>query len=137
MYAETCKDNVILDQWHPVSSVDDLKKQKKITTILLEEHLTCNEGSNGEAHVWKSIDPAKKLLPAKLAYGFLWASLGNPPPDLFLFPEFHEIDRRNVVTGTFGVNISAGRAIENFLDMGHFPFVHTGILGQEPHTEVK
>jgi phenylpropionate dioxygenase-like ring-hydroxylating dioxygenase large terminal subunit len=23
------------------------------------------------------------------------------------------------------------------LDMGHFPFVHTGILGEEPHTEVK
>ena len=28
------------------------------------------------------------------------------------------------------------RAVENFLDMGHFPFVHTGLLGEEPHTEV-
>jgi phenylpropionate dioxygenase-like ring-hydroxylating dioxygenase large terminal subunit len=35
------------------------------------------------------------------------------------------------------VNVSAPRAIENFLDMGHFPYVHTDILGAEPHTEVK
>jgi phenylpropionate dioxygenase-like ring-hydroxylating dioxygenase large terminal subunit len=28
------------------------------------------------------------------------------------------------------------RVVENFLDMAHFPFVHTNILGAEPHTEV-
>ena len=28
------------------------------------------------------------------------------------------------------------RVVENFLDMAHLPYVHTGILGQEPHTEV-
>jgi phenylpropionate dioxygenase-like ring-hydroxylating dioxygenase large terminal subunit len=28
------------------------------------------------------------------------------------------------------------RVVENFLDMAHFPYVHTGILGDEPHTEV-
>ncbi len=28
------------------------------------------------------------------------------------------------------------RAVENFLDIAHFPFVHTDILGAEPHTEV-
>jgi phenylpropionate dioxygenase-like ring-hydroxylating dioxygenase large terminal subunit len=27
--------------------------------------------------------------------------------------------------------------VENFLDMAHFPFVHTDILGAEPHTEVR
>jgi phenylpropionate dioxygenase-like ring-hydroxylating dioxygenase large terminal subunit len=26
--------------------------------------------------------------------------------------------------------------VENFLDMAHFPFVHTDILGSEPYTEV-
>ena len=42
-----------------------------------------------------------------------------------------------MATGVFGVNVSAGRTVENFLDMGHFPYVHSGILGEEPHTEVK
>jgi phenylpropionate dioxygenase-like ring-hydroxylating dioxygenase large terminal subunit len=26
--------------------------------------------------------------------------------------------------------------VENFLDMAHFPFIHTNILGAEPHTDV-
>ncbi len=35
------------------------------------------------------------------------------------------------------VNASGLRIVENFLDMAHFPFVHTNILGAEPHTEVE
>ena len=35
------------------------------------------------------------------------------------------------------VATSAPRAVENFLDMGHFPYVHGGVLGEEPHTEVR
>ena len=27
--------------------------------------------------------------------------------------------------------------MENFLDMAHFPYVHSGYLGIEPHTEVR
>ena len=38
---------------------------------------------------------------------------------------------------SIGIHVSAPRAVENFLDMGHFPYVHTDILGSEPHTEVK
>ncbi len=35
------------------------------------------------------------------------------------------------------VKCSPLRAVENFLDIAHFPFVHTDILGAEPHTEVQ
>ncbi len=38
--------------------------------------------------------------------------------------------------GAITVRASGLRIIENFLDMAHFPFVHTDILGSEPHTEV-
>jgi phenylpropionate dioxygenase-like ring-hydroxylating dioxygenase large terminal subunit len=72
-----------------------------------------------------------------LRYGYIWTSLGDPLIDVFPIPEFAEPDRRRLHAGTIGVNVSAPRAIENFLDMGHFPYVHTGILGTEPHTEVK
>ena len=58
-------------------------------------------------------------------------------PSSFPIPEYAEPDRRKLNAATIGVNVSAPRAIENFLDMGHFPYVHTDILGAEPHTEVK
>ena len=35
------------------------------------------------------------------------------------------------------VKASGLRIVENFLDMAHFPFVHTDVLGAEPHTEVQ
>jgi phenylpropionate dioxygenase-like ring-hydroxylating dioxygenase large terminal subunit len=44
---------------------------------------------------------------------------------------------KTALCGPYGVNTSAPRIVENFLDMAHLPYVHTGILGQEPHTEVK
>ena len=35
------------------------------------------------------------------------------------------------------VDLSRAALDRHFLDMGHFPYVHTNILGAEPHTEVK
>jgi phenylpropionate dioxygenase-like ring-hydroxylating dioxygenase large terminal subunit len=67
----------------------------------------------------------------------VWTCLGQPSADIFPIPEYAEAKRRNVNAGTIGVSVSAPRAIENFLDMGHFPYVHTDVLGAEPHTEVK
>ncbi|NIS32033.1 MAG: aromatic ring-hydroxylating dioxygenase subunit alpha, partial [Actinobacteria bacterium] len=52
-------------------------------------------------------------------------------------PEYDEPDRRNLNGASIAVRVSAPRAVENFLDMGHFPFVHTDYLGVEPHTEVR
>ena len=54
----------------------------------------------------------------------------------FMFPKPNEDDRYVLTGGSIAVRVSGLRAVENFLDMGHFPFVHTGWLGDEPHTEV-
>jgi len=132
-----CNDKVILDQWHPISSVDVLQIGDIHNTVLLDTDISYQLDVNGDALAWLLFDNLKALLPVRIFYGFLWVSLGTPPEFLFPFPEFDEPDRRNVATGVFGVNVSAGRTIENFLDMGHFPYVHSGILGEEPHTEVK
>ena len=78
-----------------------------------------------------------RALDVELRYGYLWVALEADPKPLFAIPEWHEPDRRGVHAATVGVRTSAPRAVENFLDMGHFPFVHTGILGAEPHTEVR
>lgn len=143
-----CADSVILDQWHPLSSIDEIITGRVHNTVLLEHPVSYAQDIDGNLHVWHRCETlpiharfdANKIpdpLPIKLAHGFLWTCLGAAPDNIFAVPELEEPDRQNVPTGVFGVNTSPGRAIENFLDMGHFPFVHTGILGEEPHTEVK
>jgi phenylpropionate dioxygenase-like ring-hydroxylating dioxygenase large terminal subunit len=127
--------DVIFDNWHPIAALDDVPLGKPATTSLLDTRITCQRMSDGSVRVAR--EGTDRALPVCERYGFVWTSLGTPAKDLFDIPEFSEPDRRNVSAGPIGVHVSAPRAIENFLDMGHFPFVHTGILGEEPHTEVK
>ena len=145
--ASVCTDPVALNLWHPVAAVVDTAPGTVHETRLLEESLSYAVAGDGEVHAWRSaptLAPGSPFdaglvtdpLPAISRYGYLWASYGSPAGDLFDLPEFHEPDRRNVCGGTIGVHTSAPRAVENFLDMGHFPYVHTGYLGIEPHTEV-
>ncbi len=69
-------------------------------------------------------------------YGLIWVSLGNPRHEV---PELVGLDEdyRLIITGPYEVDTSGPRAVENFLDMSHFPFVHSGYLGQEPFTEIR
>jgi len=146
--ATHCTDRVALDLWHPVAVIEEAAPGLVHATRLLQEQLHYALFADGTAAVWRA-DPAFRIgvpvepgmlppaLPVKLAYGYVWASLGNPPAELFPIPEWDEADRRRLHAATMGVKVSAPRAIENFLDMGHFPYVHTDILGAEPHTEVK
>jgi len=138
---------VILNLWHPLAAIAELPVGKVVDTVLLEERVSFALDAAGQAAAWRSrtdlaageaveLHRINESLPVKLAYGYVWASLGAPA-DIFPIPEFDEPDRRKLNAATMGVNISAPRAIENFLDMGHFPYVHTDILGAEPHTEVK
>ena len=76
-----------------------------------------------------------RALPVQIAYGHVWVSLGAPGA-LFPIPEAAQPGRRLVDVGVVRVKCSPLRAVENFLDIAHFPFVHTDILGAEPHTEV-
>ncbi len=51
-------------------------------------------------------------------------------------PEAEETDRHLISGGFIGANVSGLRLVENFLDKGHFLFVHTDYLGIEPFTDV-
>jgi phenylpropionate dioxygenase-like ring-hydroxylating dioxygenase large terminal subunit len=143
-----CTDPVILNLWHPLAAVSETPVGTVMDTMLLEERVSYAVGSDGMVAAWRSradlpagsrVDPGSvaEQLPSKSAYGYVWTTLGDAPAKLFPIPEFEEPDRRKLNAATMGVNVSAPRAIENFLDMGHFPYVHTDILGAEPHTEVK
>ena len=124
----------VLDQWHPIAAREDLTDGQPRSATLLDTALQVQWTAGGAV---VSRGDTERPLPVLDRFGFLWTSLGSPPPELFSILEHAEPDRFNICAGSIGVNVSAPRAIENFLDMGHFPFVHTDILGAEPHTEVK
>ena len=130
---ERCTDAVILDLWHPVTAEAELTPGATHQTALLGTAIGC--GDDGGAP-WVVDLERDERLPVLRRFGYVWTSLGSPAADIFEIPEFGEADRRNLNAGSIKVAVSAPRAIENFLDMGHFPFVHTGLLGEEPHTEV-
>ncbi|AEA28090.1 aromatic ring-hydroxylating dioxygenase subunit alpha [Pseudonocardia benzenivorans] len=143
-----CKDPVVLDLWHALAALAETPPSTVHTTTLLGERVSYAVDECGGVLAWRSREhlpvgsrvaaaDVPDVLPAVARYGYVWTSLGTPPGDVFAIPEFAEPDRRNLNAGTIGVHVSAPRAIENFLDMAHFPFVHTDVLGAEPHTEVR
>lgn len=145
---EGCTDQVILNQWYPLAAIVELRPGISYQTVLLEVEVGFGVTLNGELIAWRLdcvVIPAGNPLPVEnftdkllvqSAYGYLWTSLSAEPKELFSIPETNEPDRRSINVATIGIATSAPRAVENFLDMGHFPFVHAGVLGGEPHTEV-
>lgn len=141
-----CTNDVILNQWHPLAVMEEMRSGivEEATLLGTLVHFSTHAGdpmawrAESGMRVGDRLEPAAVTnpLPVLVAYGYVWTSLGVPPKQIFEIPEYAEPDRRNIHAATIGVSCSAPRAVENFLDMGHFPFVHTGILGIEPHTEV-
>jgi phenylpropionate dioxygenase-like ring-hydroxylating dioxygenase large terminal subunit len=143
----TSIDPTTRDLWQVIAATDEIVPGIVETTLLLDLRLALTRDREGNPVVWRrtseeqgdEVDAETILdrLPAITGYGYIWTSLGNPPAELFPIPEYAEADRKNMSCGSIGIHVSAPRAVENFLDMGHFPYVHTDILGAEPHTEVK
>lgn len=126
----------MLNEWlvaGPESALAKATERQPVSTRLLGENISS----------WLDVDgmPQSRMgsqpLMVELHYGYLWVCpSGTPARPLFAFPEFSQPGRRILDCGGFGVHVSGLRVIENFLDMAHFPFVHTNYLGKVPHTEV-
>jgi phenylpropionate dioxygenase-like ring-hydroxylating dioxygenase large terminal subunit len=69
-------------------------------------------------------------------YDLVWVCLGEPKNDVPVFTEWSEPSFRKVFSGPYPFKAHGTRVIENFLDVGHFPFVHAGFLGDPAHTEI-
>ena len=119
-------DPVALDQWYAVATLTDLGRPE--VTRLLGQQIVIGPGP--------VVTAGGAPLPVQQRYGCLWTTLGTPGRDIFDIAEDREPDRRFVPCGWVTMRASGLRVVENFLDMAHFPFVHTDILGSEPHTEV-
>ena len=59
----------------------------------------------------------------------VWINLSKDTNDFVNIKEFNESNFNHVASGPYIMNASAPRAIENFLDVAHFPFVHENHLG--------
>ncbi len=69
-------------------------------------------------------------------YGLVWVCLGAPNQGVPAFLEWDDDSFRKVYAGPYLFEARGPRVIENFLDVGHFPFVHAGFLGDPAHTEI-
>lgn len=67
--------------------------------------------------------------PTQERYGLVWVSLGNPQREIACFPEWDESSYRPIFCGPYPFKTSGLRAIENFIDVAHLPFVHEELLG--------
>ncbi len=77
-----------------------------------------------------------KVYQAQERYNWVWVTLGDPAHDIPLFSEWEDPAFHKIHCGPYHFNASGPRAIENFLDVTHFPFVHEGFLGDPAHADV-
>ncbi|MFN3171687.1 MAG: aromatic ring-hydroxylating dioxygenase subunit alpha [Hyphomicrobiales bacterium] len=128
-------DPVALNQWYAVASREEVTSKPYRTRLLGQDIVLQNSDDGVEAREVLQENSGLKL-PVQERFGCLWTTLGQPDAPIFGIAESEEADRRYVPCGWFNLRASGLRIVENFLDMAHFPFVHTDILGAEPHTDV-
>jgi len=122
------------NEWYPVAVAEQLEIGKVRETVLLGEPVRVTRETDDRVRVIRS-DGSD--CPVAVRFDHVWTSPGEPTRPMFDIPEAHEPGRRAVICGAVRVKASPLRVVENFLDIAHFPFVHTDVLGAEPHTEVE
>ncbi len=71
------------------------------------------------------------LLAVRERYGLVWLCPGSPigePPEI---PQDRDPSFRRVTAGLETWQVSATRMTDNFCDVAHFPYVHTGTIGPD------
>lgn len=123
-------DVVALDDWYVIAHASEIKSGASERTVLLGEDLTVSRDRAGVVRcVAHSAEDLGIAVPVVERYSFLWVTLGNPTRDIVAVPEFDDAERRFIYRGRIGIPTSGQRVIENFFDLSHFSFVHTGTLG--------
>lgn len=132
------RDTVALNDWYVVGNFNEIAIDTSRRTRLLGQEILVERDAEGTPRTWAVDADGNRISehPAFDKYGHVWTTLGAPEKPPLDMPEFDEDGRRLVVCGAVTVRTSPLRIVENFLDMSHFPYVHTGVLGDEPETAV-
>lgn len=88
----------------------------------------------------EQVPPAKARVAAfraTEAHGVVWVTLGTGATGIPRFEPLDHPEFQVLMAGPYRVKASGPRVIENFLDVGHFPFVHEGILGDPERPEIE
>jgi len=88
----------------------------------------------------EQVPPAKACVTtyrAAAAHGVVWLSLGGGAREIPRFELLDDSTHQVLMAGPYRVKASGPRIVENFLDIGHFPFVHEGILGDRARPEIE
>lgn len=125
--------DAVKNDWYAVAIANPAITPTQSTIHLMGQDYTLTRRDGGYA----ATGPDNGDRAVQVRYGHVWLCPGTPEKELFDIPEADQEGRRLVDCGAVRVECSPLRAVENFLDIAHFPFVHTDILGAEPHTEVE
>jgi phenylpropionate dioxygenase-like ring-hydroxylating dioxygenase large terminal subunit len=128
-------ESVLWDDWHVVADLARLERHGRHVTQLLGRWVTLGIDTK-TGRVTARLD-GETVDSVEVKYGYVWICLGNPTRDIVEFAECRDDDRLVAAAGSVRVAVSGLRAVENFLDLSHLAFVHSGYLGEEPYTEVK
>ena len=74
---------------------------------------------------------------AQIKYGLVWVCLGTPQQPIPAFPEGDEPSFRQVLAGPYRFKAYATRVLENFLDAGHYPFLHSSQMAADTRYEME
>jgi phenylpropionate dioxygenase-like ring-hydroxylating dioxygenase large terminal subunit len=85
---------------------------------LIPAHLTQTSSFAAKAQVY----------PVQVRYDLVWVCLGAPQRPVPAFPEGDNPCFRQVLAGPYRFRAYATRVLENFLDVGHYPFVHASFM---------
>jgi phenylpropionate dioxygenase-like ring-hydroxylating dioxygenase large terminal subunit len=71
-------------------------------------------------------------------YGLVWVAIDEPRAEVPLFPGdvYDQPGWKSFISYREIWKTSAARAVENFMDFSHFPYVHNGLLGTEDTAEI-
>jgi phenylpropionate dioxygenase-like ring-hydroxylating dioxygenase large terminal subunit len=91
------------------------------------------------AHPAKTSEIAARahVYQAKVRYDLVWVCLGVPALEVPSFPEWEDAAFRKVLAGPYRFRAYAPRVLEDFLDAGHYPFVHAGQMGGSRNFEME
>jgi phenylpropionate dioxygenase-like ring-hydroxylating dioxygenase large terminal subunit len=86
----------------------------------------------------RAVPPLARLttVHATERYGLAWVSLDAPVADIAAMPYDSEARFRRINTPVEVWRVSATRMADNFMDIAHVPWVHTGTFGRTQHPEV-
>jgi phenylpropionate dioxygenase-like ring-hydroxylating dioxygenase large terminal subunit len=87
----------------------------------------------------EQMPPAKACVDvyrAAVRHGVVWVVFGDGSSSIPTFELLEDPGHHVLMSGPYRVHASAPRVVENFLDVGHFPFVHEGILGDRARPEI-